>query len=643
VVPVYRGLEQTMACLGSVLDTVPDGTRIIVVDDASPEPALAEAVRTLAQSTRVSKRVRLIRHEQNQGFPAAANSGLRAAGRRDAVLLNSDTIVPPGWIERLREAAYAAPDTGSATPLSNDATLASYPEPLSPAPDIERTRVLDRIARRANGALTVEVPTGVGFCLYMRRDCIDEAGLFRDLVFAQGYGEENDWCLRARALGWRHVVAAGVFVAHVGGQSFGPAREHLMRRNLAALNRLHPGYDALIADFGAADPLASARRRMDALRWRAAGRSTSAILMMHEGGGGVDRVIAQRSALLRAGGQRPVVLSARDGQCHVTDGEGHYPNLHYRLPRDLPRLTRLLRADQPTHVELHHLLGHNPAILDLSARLQIPYDAYIHDYAWFCPRISLMSYGRRYCGEPDVAGCEACVADLGSRLDEPISVRDLLARSARVLAGARRVVAPSDDAARRLARHFAGVRPVVEPWERDPAPARPAIPRGTVRRVAVVGAIGTQKGYDLLLACVRDARARRLPVEFVVVGHTADDARLLDAGPVFITGRYDDAEAVSLIRAQGADLAFMPSIWPETWCFALTRTWEAGLSVAAFDIGAQAERIRRTGRGWLLPLGLPASRVNAALLGLPQNVATPLALGALPLHSRGQDFTARIL
>ena len=94
------------------------------------------------------------------------------------------------------------------------------------------------------------------------------SGLLREDLFAQGYGEENDFCIRARHLGWRHVAVPGVFVGHAGAVSFGSARAQLMARNLAILNRLHPGYDALIANFREADPLAQARFRMDALRWR---------------------------------------------------------------------------------------------------------------------------------------------------------------------------------------------------------------------------------------------------------------------------------------------------------------------------------------------------------------------------------------
>ena len=84
----------------------------------------------------------------------------------------------------------------------------------------------------------------------------------------------------------------------------------------------------------------------------------------------------------------------------------------------------------------------------------MPYDLHVHDYAWLCGRVALVGPAQRYCGEPDVAQCEACVADAGNLIDEDITVAALRARSARLLAGARRVVAAVRDAAARIRRHF---------------------------------------------------------------------------------------------------------------------------------------------------------------------------------------------
>jgi glycosyltransferase involved in cell wall biosynthesis len=416
-----------------------------------------------------------------------------------------------------------------------------------------------------------------------------------------------------------------------------------MARNLAVLNRLHPGYDQLIAAHHAADPLADARRRLDMARWRAARRgpercdgagagSGSVLLITHDRGGGVQRLIDARIARLRAAGLYPIVLApvllhtepAYAGLCQVYDRAADgYPNLRFALPRELGLLAQFLRGDRVVRAELHHLLGHEHAVLDLCHRLDVPYDVYIHDYAWFCPRISLLGPDRRYCGEPDVAHCEACVSDAGRNIEEDIPVAALRRRSADDLMRARRVIAPSADTAQRIARHFAGIDPEVVPWETDePAPMRPAPAPAPEHRICMIGAIGPEKGYDVLLACARDAAARDLNLRFIVVGHTIDDARLLETGRVFITGQYREAEATSLIAAQRAHLAWLPSVWPETWCFALSEAWRAGLDVVAFDIGAPAERIRNSGRGVVLPLGLSPAALNNALQAACHGSAT---------------------
>ena len=450
-------------------------------------------------------------------------------------------------------------------------------------------------------------------------------------MFAQGYGEENDFCLRARRLGWRHVAVPGVFVAHAGGASFGTARTQLLARNAAVLERLHPGYHALVAAHLQADPLAGARRRLDAARLRAdvLPGVPAVLLLTHDSAGGVERAVRDRCAALRAEGRRPVVLRpVRDpdgargylpGLCLVGDGTRRdTPNLRFALPAELRAMVRLLCALRPEAIEVHHLLGHHPAVMQLPALLGIPYDVHVHDYAWLCPRITLVGPSRRYCGEPaEIAACEACIEAAGRATEEEIGIAALRARSAAALAAARLVVAPSADTAARLRRHFPGVAPTVRPHTDDaalppPLPARP--PAGGLTRVCVAGAIGPEKGYDVLLACARDAAERALALEFVLVGHTPNDAALLATGRVFVTGPYEEAAAVEEIRAQQAQLGFLPSMAPETWCFTLGEAWQAGLDVAVFDLGAPAERVRRTGRGWVLPLGLPIQAINNALL-----------------------------
>ena len=373
--------------------------------------------------------------------------------------------------------------------------------------------------------------------------------------------------------------------------------------------------------------MAEPRRRLDMERWKTfRTRAESVLLVTHGRTGGVQRRVAERALALRAEGVRPIVLwpvASRIGggrDCVLGNGpEGGTPNLRFSIPSELELLARFLRADRPIRAELHHLIGHDHRLIDLFRQLDIPYEAIIHDYSWFCPRINLVGYARRYCGEPEVAECEVCVADAGTTNDEDIGPRALRERSAHELATASRIVVPSQDVETRMKRHFPGVTAEVIPWEDEtelPPPEPTVRVSGNVRRVCVVGAISIEKGYELLLACARDSANRKLNLEFCLVGYSCDNERLIATGHVQITGPYEEHDAVALIRAQQAQLAWLPSLWPETWCYTLTQAWQASLNVVAFDIGAQAERIRRTGRGWLIPLGIQPSTLNNRLLEL---------------------------
>ena len=615
VIPVYADLRRTMACLRTVLATCPADVSVIVVDDATPEPPLARALDQLAAEGRIV----LIRHLQNQGFPISANDGMRAAEGRDILLLNSDTLVPAGWVERMR-ARLAFTDVGTVTPFSNDATILSYPavDRPNPVPSLAEMRALDRLCQetfKATGKTSYDgpdLPTAHGFCMAISADCLAEIDLFREDLFGQGYGEENDFCLRASASGFRHLPAPDLFVAHIGSVSFGTAGKSLGARNLKILNALHPGYDRLVKRFIDADPLHTTRRRLDIARLiRLAGGRSAMLMVQHDAGGGVGRVVRERSEVFEADGGLALALRPHEQGCSLEDAldDKRFPNLTFRLPEDLPLLLDVLRAVRVQVVEWHHLIGHAPCVRTLHERLGVPYDVFIHDHVWFCPRISLCDGEGRYCGEPDITGCEQCVTRWGGYLGEDISVSALVARSGQELSGARRLMAPSEDTVRRIRRHFPGV--IIEAVAlEDDATLRKSIRTGHHAaygqpvRVCVVGGISRWKGYDVLLTLAAEIQKHRLPIELSLVGHTHDDDALMSLG-VRVTGEYREDEVQALIQQQQPDVGLIPSIAPETWCYALGHIWRSGLEAVCFDLGAQGERVTRSGTGLAVPLGMP--------------------------------------
>ncbi len=348
LVPVFGGGDVTRACIEAVLATKGADDELLVIDDAGPDAALLGWLRDHA----AQGRLRLLANARNLGFPATVNRGIAESAGHDVLLLNSDALPHGDWLMRMRNAAYAEPDIGTVTALSNDASICSYPSfrRRNDIPDLARIAELDAAASRANPGTRIELPTGVGFCMWIRRDCLDQAGPFDAIAFGRGYGEENDFCLRATALGWRHVAAADVYVGHVGGHSFGASKQPRINRNLRTLNELHPGYDKTVQRWIKQDPLRDARAAIDAALL--IGRSTrpSVVLVTIDLDGGVARHVRMRAQELAAQGLRPLVLrpvpQVKHGVLVIDEGTRRlYPNLAFGLPRDVGALTTLARRD----------------------------------------------------------------------------------------------------------------------------------------------------------------------------------------------------------------------------------------------------------------------------------------------------------
>ncbi|NVN43968.1 glycosyltransferase [Asaia siamensis] len=618
IIPAYRDVALTRACIDAVLAQQGDDIECLVVDDASPEPELSLCLDEFAARGAIT----LIRHEQNHGFTVSANAGLACAAGRDVILLNSDALLPDGGIGRLRAWLDRDAAIGTVTPFSNDATILSYPSvtKANPTPDPKTGQGFDQIFASLPQTGLIDLPTGHGFCMAIRGDCLAQTGLLNVEIFAQGYGEENDFCCRAAELGWRNIAATDLFVRHVGSVSFGRTRTLLLDRNLRMLNKLHPGYDRLVRQFVDADPLAPVRRNVGLVRMLTRRRSMKQCLMMvsHDSGGGVERVVQQRRDEAEKEGTQVLILRPHLKGCRIEDCGGDVTNLVFSLPYEWSDLVTVLRRMQIGRIEWHHLLGHAPGMKTLASALDLQWDIVLHDYVWFCPRICLVGPNHHYCGEPSVAGCESCVAQQGTLIDSDLSVSELVGRSNDMLRGARAVFASSHDLQRRMRRHFSGLDVALEPLESGHyPPLKPARPRdGHRRRICVPGAIGREKGFEIVLQLAQDAANRNLPLDYVVAGYTIDDDRLMATGHVMITGEYREDEATRLIESFECDLGLIPSVWPETWCFALSNLWNAGLKAVSFDLGAQSERIQKSGRGAVVPLGMPVPLLSNFLLHL---------------------------
>ncbi|PYQ26106.1 MAG: hypothetical protein DMF56_25615 [Acidobacteria bacterium] len=419
IIPIYGAADELRDCIASVAaHTDLETHRVILVIDGPQElPSLPAWT--------------ILQNERRIGFAASVNRGI-AESTRDVVLLNSDTIVTPRWIEKLIDAAYSHEDIGTVTPLSNNATLCSVPRAFEEnlIPDIASfAERVERVSMRSYP----RIPTGVGFCLYIRRALLDDIGLFDAKRFADGYGEENEFCLRALDRGWLHIADDATFIYHAGHRSFGNSRAERQRRARAKLPRR---YTAMIAEFMKRDPLAEVRARIAAARMASAIRHPPSGLRIahlvhgwppfqHAGTELYAYWLVQRQrenhhvAVYTRGadparGEREAV-ELDDGGARVRIVTNHFTArdpLRRNAIRDraLERdFEKFLTGERPQLLHVHHLAGHTFSLAHVAKRLGIPIVMQIQDWWFVCARVNRFDRDGNRCDGPSPAKCARCV------------------------------------------------------------------------------------------------------------------------------------------------------------------------------------------------------------------------------------------
>ena len=237
-----------MQCLEAIAAHSGAGVAVLVVDDAGIDRRIVGLLDASAGG--VAQDVVILRHGRNLGFVRSCNDAFAATPRRDVVVVNSDVVVGPEWLERLRSAAYSADTVASATSLTNHGTILSVPDRNRPRATLPGGLLPAEAARRVAEAslqLRPSIPTAIGHCMYLRRHALDLVGGFDEASTRLRRGGRLEPA--AVAHGLRHVCADDVFTYHRGGASFGVASEVKARqdRHEAIVRRRYPWYGEWVA------------------------------------------------------------------------------------------------------------------------------------------------------------------------------------------------------------------------------------------------------------------------------------------------------------------------------------------------------------------------------------------------------------
>jgi glycosyltransferase involved in cell wall biosynthesis len=555
-----------------------------------------------------------VTNARNLGFIGAVNRGFDET-TGDVVLLNSDTIVTRGWLRKMLECAASDERIATITPFSNNAEICSYPQMCGNHPwpadgDAELSnRALEMASRREYRNL----PTAVGFCMFIRREALNAVGRF-DERYGLGYGEENDFCRKLAAAGYRNVLLDDTFVAHVGNRSFDAKKAALVEANSRLLISRYPDYPKLVQDFIAADPPRSTRLFAQSLERILADPLRPGVLhVLHGKGGGTEHHV--HDLVQAIPGHRHYVLIVLGDRWEVEDragSEGSTP-IQYCFERKTDELwasflRQIVSAFGVQFVHVHHLSGARIGLLTALANAGIPYGITAHDFHLACPTITLMNASDLYCGgETNADVCRRCLAGQPGLRD--VDLGEWRARHAEFLAGARFVLAPSRSAADLLRRYYPigtiSVVPHDKPdvaRQRIPIDPRFALPDDGVPTVGVLGAIGPVKGARRFERLVALTRQLKFPIRWVLIGYL--DRQYLPVQEedkvLTIHGPYRPIEIPALLDHYRVRMTLFPSAGPETFSYTLTESFAAGRPALVPPIGALGERVAASGGGWLM-------------------------------------------
>jgi O-antigen biosynthesis protein len=548
VVPIFNDIDATAACLDSLRHqgNGSDNPEVILVNDNPANKKMGEMISGVADREGYT----LLHNPKNLGFVHSVNRALAICNvQKDVLLLNSDVILPDGCIPRLLEVAYSSEDIGTVTPLSNNGELTSFPKPFCSNPMRTREEInsLNDIAARVNRGRVITLPNGIGFCLLIKRACLNVIGSL-STSFLRGYYEDVEFCLRAREKGFRNVCATNIYVGHEGSRSFKGEKTRLVARNLRNLQRRFPEFLKDSLAFVKADPLASAREALAVHASRPSGQTRLLIADNFE-----DATLERRiSALSQLGTTIFILIPDRHNQCGETvtiRGTFDSASMRFSVTGD--------HDSKELIVFLHQHGVQEIEVIDdsrLSNRLLATLDASNFAVSHLADRAPFASFVRQTSHPcPQTEGkspCSACKNAFAEQIGQ--------ARDKRAFRGTNSKDEGRMLAQNRMAAAFLEAGNLVD--ETIPRRRAPSRRRGQVTTLGILypRRAATLERFLRLLS-------RELPEQsssnVVVLGQTHDDGALISHPLVSVTGAAHRNDYDQLLRSYQVTALFSPDRW----------------------------------------------------------------------------------
>ena len=628
ILPIYNAPAALKECLESLLNCTPASIRIIAINDASTDPEVANVLDTYSMAPNLD----VYTNEINLGFSGTVNRGFSLANNNDVIILNSDTVVTPGWVSNLKLKAYSHPKIATVTPLSNNAGPFSVSRTSLPKDAIQIQKLLNSLACDHHFDALQQMPTGHGFCLYIKSQAFEEVGYFDEVNFPRGYGEENDFCMRLKKKQFINTLDTKTFIYHSEAASFGSDKKKAMvKEGRLKVDQLHPEYTQEIAEYFSGSNYKQAIASLtDFLKENIStvARRNALFLVNVKTGGTPQTNRDLMIALKKNHNIQPFCLYVRKSMAQLSVIDDNFDEIfgaEYTIPETrLPShanhflekiYIQLIEKFRFSFVHIRHMGWQSIKIFDILKLFYIPCFYSLHDFYTVCPNIKLQDADNKHCGGDCLRSKAAndCRYELW---DHPFS--DVLKNDGvyqwrqlfkKCLSDASALISTSNTAfeviqsvypdliARKDFRIIEHGRELYISSTNSKKIQEQKT--GSKLKLLAPGNITDTKGGLLIKQLAQDETLSS-SVEIHILGNIQNQLNIGKNPSIICHGGYDRNDFPKIVETLSPDIGLVLSIWPETYCHTLTELWMCQVPVIGTSLGAVGDRLRKCGGGWVI-------------------------------------------
>lgn len=610
IIPIYNAYDCVRACLDSIIENTDLNTyRVICINDKSSDERIESL---LEEYTKKYKSIIKLNNEENKGFVGTVNKGMKFS-KSDVLLLNSDTEVTPGWIDRIVETAYSEKGIGTVTPLSNNATLVSAPVGLqrNELPSNMSLNEYGNLVEKSAYNENIILPTAHGFCMFIKREVLNNVGYFDEETFGKGYGEETDFSFRCLDYGYKHVLCDSVIIYHKEKQSFSEQRQELVAEHEKIIIDRYPTYQNRVHIWCQNFPMLHTCKNIE-YNVNLYNRK-NILILIHD----------WTNILNNVGGTtlhvRDIIYKLRKYyNFHVLSYDnGMYKLYSYFEDKEdilnlkafdayeaIPRfnieykqmVSDIVDGFGIDYIHVHHMIHHYFDIGDIIKEKKIKATMSIHDLYPICPTINMLYKMEKFCGNEKKKNCAECLkykVGIGNNI-----INVWQEQWAELLTVFENVIVPSNNTKDLLKKYYKNIDFKVIEHGID-LEKKDAIRKDKIVEinVAFVGIGVKHKGIEVFAEMIKKASSK---YKFHLFGNCEIEELKQDKKNYVYHGYYKREDLPNLLKENNIDVVCSLSICPETYSYTLSEIIASGIPVLSFDVGAISERIKKNKCGWII-------------------------------------------